>query len=57
MNSYTEQPCYSCGTPHPVPNWFKPFKEYCDDCRLEQIERFADLDKEDDVEETQENEQ
>lgn len=53
---YTEHACYSCGQNHQVPPWFKPFKNYCDDCRQDQIESFAGLDRERDEPEEQEDE-
>jgi hypothetical protein len=53
VTGYTEHSCYDCGKTHSVPPWFKPFKDYCDDCRQEQIEQFAGLDKEPEIEETE----
>lgn len=43
---YKEHSCIDCGRLHLVPPWFKPFKEYCDECRRERIEEYAGLDRE-----------
>lgn len=48
VHGYTEHSCYDCGKAHMVPPWFKPFKDYCDDCRQERVEQFAGLDNEQD---------
>jgi hypothetical protein len=51
MYGYIKHDCLSCGKDHLMPPWFKPFKQYCDECIQEQIEHYAGLDNERDVEE------
>lgn len=45
---YTVQPCHACQEPHDVPNWHKPFKNYCEKngCRQLRVEKFVGMDSE-----------
>lgn len=55
-SGYIKHDCLSCGKGHFMPPWFKPFKQYCDGCRQDQIESFAGLDNERDTNEDSEDE-
>lgn len=48
---YTINKCRNkdCNNKAYIPNWFKPFAEYCDDCRPYAIEQYADDAREEQV--------